>query len=93
LRTSSFLLQLLHIQQKTTNVFLNLWLCNSIHTVKSKFLKKITWSCWLDFFPDFIVVATRWEPWRFLGNSDSADRLFTGNFRPVILNTIFVHKT
>jgi hypothetical protein len=39
LRTSSFLLELLHTQQKT-NAFLNL--CNSMHTFKSKNFKKIT---------------------------------------------------
>jgi hypothetical protein len=75
LRTSHFLLELLHTQQKN-NVFLNLY--NTIHTVKSKFLRKITFD--YDFFPTLLWPL---ESRRFLGNSDSADRLFRGNFRPL----------
>jgi hypothetical protein len=74
LQTSSFLLELLHTQQKNY-VFLNF--CNSIHTIKPKYFLKITF--------DYTFSSTLlWphEPLRFLGNSDSADRLFRGNFRP-----------
>jgi hypothetical protein len=40
---------------------------------------------WLDFFPTLLWPL---ESQQFLGNSDSADRLFRGN-----LNTIFLHET